>query len=165
MANIKSAKKRINTNDRERTENRYVKSTLATMVKSFRKLIAEGNVKEAEAKLNDTISYINSACSKGVIHKNNASRKIARLNLALNKAKAEAKPATIAKVEKKAKAEKLEKVEKVEEVKAEKEVKEVKKTATKKTTTKKATSTEETKKAPAKKTTTAKKTATKKEEK
>lgn len=156
MANIKSAKKRINTNDRERNENRYVKSTLATMVKSFRKLINEGNVKEAEAKLNDTVSYINSACSKGVIHKNNASRKIARLNLALNKAKANQKT-TIAKVEKV-------KVEKVEEVKpVVEEAKEEKKTA-KKTTTKKATE-EKAEKTTAKKTSTTKKTTAKKEEK
>lgn len=152
MANIKSAKKRINTNDRERSENRYVKSTLATMVKSFRKLVAEGKVEEAEAKLNDTIAYINSACSKGVIHKNNASRKISRLNLALNKAKANSKN-TIAKVEKVAKVEKEEKVEVVEEAKP-----------AKKTTTKKVAA-EKTEKAPAKKTTTAKKTTAKKEEK
>ena len=155
MANIKSAKKRINTNKREKNENRFVKSTLATMVKNFRKLLAEGNVKEAEAKLNDTVAYINSACSKGVIHKNNANRKVARLNLALNKAKAEQAPA-VAPVKATKKVE-VEKVEKVEEVKAEPAKKTTKKvaekaetkTTTKKTTTKKATE----EKAPAKKTT------------
>ena len=155
MANIKSAKKRINTNKREKNENRFVKSTLATMVKNFRKLLAEGNVKEAEAKLNDTVAYINSACSKGVIHKNNANRKVARLNLALNKAKAEQAPA-VAPVKATKKVE-VEKVEKVEEVKAEPAKKTTKKvaekaetkTTTKKTTTKKATE----EKAPDKKTT------------
>ena len=140
MANIKSAKKRINTNKRERNENRYVKSTLATMVKNFRKLLAEGQVSEAEAKLNDTVSYINSACSKGVIHKNNANRKVARLHLALDKAKATQAPAVApVKVAKKVEAEK---VEKVEEVKAEPVKKTTKKVAEKaetKTTTKKAT--------------------------
>lgn len=155
MANIKSAKKRINTNKRERNENRYVKSTLATMVKNFRKLLAEGQVSEAEAKLNDTVSYINSACSKGVIHKNNANRKVARLHLALDKAKATQAPAVApVKVAKKVEAEK---VEKVEEVKAEPVKKTTKKVAEKaetKTTTKKATTKKETaEKAPAKKTT------------
>ena len=158
MANIKSAKKRINTNKREKNENRFVKSTLATMVKNFRKLLAEGNVKEAEAKLNDTVAYINSACSKGVIHKNNANRKVARLNLALNKAKAEQAPAVApVKATKKVEVEKVEKVEEVKEVKAEPAKKTTKKvaekaetkTTTKKTTTKKATE----EKAPAKKTT------------
>lgn len=165
MANIKSAKKRINTNKRERNENRYVKSTLATMVKNFRKLLAEGQVSEAEAKLNDTVSYINSACSKGVIHKNNANRKVARLHLALDKAKATQAPAVApVKVAKKVEAEKVEaeKVEKVEEVKAEPVKKTTKKVAEKaetKTTTKKATTKKETaekapaEKAPAKKTT------------
>lgn len=155
MANIKSAKKRINTNKREKNENRYVKSTLATMVKNFRKLLAEGKVSEAEAKLSDTVAYINSACSKGVIHKNNANRKVARLNLALNKAKASQAPAVApVKVAKKVEAEK---VEKVEEVKAEPVKKTTKKVAEKtetKTTTKKATTKKETaEKAPAKKTT------------
>lgn len=147
MANIKSAKKRINTNKRERNENRYVKSTLATMVKNFRKLLAEGKVSEAEAKLNDTVSYINSACSKGVIHKNNANRKVARLNLALNKAKATQAPAVAP----------VKVAKKVEEVKAEPVKKTTKKVAEKaetKTTAKKATTKKETaEKAPAKKTT------------
>ena len=149
MANIKSAKKRINTNKRERNENRYVKSTLATMVKSFRKLLAEGKVSEAEAKLNDTVSYINSACSKGVIHKNNANRKVARLHLALNKAKANQAPAVApVKVAKKVEVEKVE------------EVKEVEAKPVKKTTTKKAAEKTEAK-APAKKTAAKKDTAEK----
>ena len=41
MANIKSAKKRINTIQRRREENRYVKATISTMIKKFRKLIED----------------------------------------------------------------------------------------------------------------------------
>ncbi len=148
MANIKSAKKRIDTNNRQRGENKFVKSTISTYVKGFRKLIAEGKIAEAESKLVDTISYIDSACSKGVLHKNNASRKISRLTLALNKAKqnapvAEVKPA-----------EKVEEV--VKPVVAEEKV-EAKKAPAKRTTKKAEAPAEEVKKAPAKKTTTAKK--------
>ena len=44
---------------------------------------------KAEAMLKDVISYIDSAQTKGVIHKNNASRKVARLNTLLYKAKGE----------------------------------------------------------------------------
>ncbi len=150
MANIKSAKKRIDTNNRQKGENKFVKSTLSTYVKGFRKLIAEGKIAEAESKLTETISYIDSACSKGVLHKNNASRKISRLTSALNKAKlnaketkVEVKPAEETKVEVKA-------VEKEETAP-------VKKVATKKTTTtKKATKTTE--EAPVKKTTAKKET-------
>lgn len=103
MANIKSAKKRILTNDRQRSENRYVKATMATYVKDFRKMLAEGRFADAEKKLISTISYIDSARAKGVIHKNNASRKIARLTSAYTQATAnvEVKPVE-AKVVKKA---------------------------------------------------------------
>ena len=87
MANIKSAKKRILTNDRQRDENRYIKATMATYVKQFRALVSAGNLDEAQAKLTATISYIDSACSKGVIHSNTASRKVARLTTLLDKAK------------------------------------------------------------------------------
>lgn len=124
MANIKSAKKRILTNDRQRSENRYVKATISTFVKDFRKMLAEGKFEEAQKKLISTISYIDSARSKGVIHKNNASRKIARLTSAYTQATANVE----VKVE-------------VKEVKAEvvKEEAPAKKTTAKKTTAKKTT--------------------------
>ena len=144
MANIKSAKKRINTIQRRREENKFVKATLATQIKKFRKLLEEGNVAEAEKFSKEVYSYIDSACSKGVIHKNTASRKIGRLAEALYKAKASET--------------KVEKVEKVEEV-VEEPVAEVKaeKKTTRKTTTKKTT---EADKKAEKKTTSAKSTDT-----
>ena len=151
MANIKSAKKRISTIQRRREENKYVKATISTLIKKFRKMLEEGKIAEAEKYSKEVYSYIDSACSKGVIHKNNASRKIGRLAEALYKAKATATE-TVNEV-------KPVKVEKVEEKKEEvAEVKEVKKT-TRKTTTKKATDAEP----KAEKKTTAKK-ATKKAE-
>lgn len=143
MANIKSAKKRIKTIDRRHGENKFVKSTLATYVKNFNKLLQEGNIAEAESKLTSTISYIDSACSKGILTRNTASRKISRLSRALYKAKVNgSKPASevVEKVE--------EKVEVVEVAEAPKKA--TRKTATKtttKTTTAKATATKTTKKA------------------
>ena len=125
MANIKSAKKRINTIQRRREENKFVKATIATQIKKFRKLLEEGKVAEAEKFSKEVYSYIDSACSKGVIHKNTASRKIGRLAEALYKAKA-----SETKVEKVEKVEKA--VEPVVEVKAEKKT--TRKTTTKKTT-------------------------------
>ena len=154
MANIKSAKKRISTIDRRNAENKFVKATLSTYVKKFRKMLEEGKVAEAEKFSKEVYAYIDSACSKGVIHKNNASRKIGRLASALYKAKATT-PATETKSTKKVE----EKVEEKVEVKATEEVKEVKKT-TRKTTTKKA----DTEEKPAAKKTTTRKTATKKAE-
>ena len=151
MANIKSAKKRIDTNKRQKTENKLVKSTLSTAIKNYKKALASGNLEDAQVKLTKAISLIDGAREKGILHKNNASRKVANLSAALYKAQQKANAEkTEVKVETK-------KVEKVEEVKAEevKETKPAKKTATKKTT-KKETATEE---KPAKKTT--KKAATK----
>ena len=146
MANIKSAQKRIDTIERRNQENRFVRATLSTKVKKLRKMIEEGKIAEAETFSKEVYAYIDSACSKGVIHKNAASRKVGRLAAAMYKAKASA-PAT------KAKAEKVEKVEEVKAVKAEAtpvaEEAPAKKT-TKRTTTKKAATAE---KEPAKKTT------------
>ena len=151
MANIKSAQKRISTIERRNEENRFVRATLSTKIKKLRKLIEEGKVAEAETYSKEVYSYIDSARSKGVIHKNAASRKVGRLAAALYKAKASATPAP--------KAEKV--VEKKEEVKVEEIATEApaKKPAAKRTT-KKAETTEE---KPAKKTTT-RKTTTKKAE-
>ena len=157
MANIKSAKKRISTIDRRNAENKFVKATLSTYVKKFRKMLEEGKVAEAEKFSKEVYAYIDSACSKGVIHKNNASRKVGRLASALYKAKATT-PATETKATKKVEKKVEAKVEAKVEEKATEEVKEVKKT-TRKTTTKKA----DTEEKPAKKTTT-RKTATKKAE-
>ena len=92
MPNIKSAKKRVSVIERRKQENRYVKSTMATMIKNFR-VACKKDTAKAEEMLKDVVSYIDSAETKGVIHKNNASRKIARLSSMLHKAKAEAEVA------------------------------------------------------------------------
>ncbi len=161
MANIKSAKKRISTIDRRRTENKFVKATISTYVKKFRKMLEEGKVAEAETFSKEIYAYIDSACSKGVIHKNAASRKVGRLAAALYKAKATTVETKVeAKVETKVEA-------KVEEPATEKV--EEKKAPAKKTTTKKATAEKapvekkSTTKAATEKKTTTKKTTTKKE--
>jgi small subunit ribosomal protein S20 len=148
MANIKSAKKRISTIERRTAENKFVKATLSTYVKKFRKMLEEGKIAEAETFSKELYSYIDSACSKGVIHKNAASRKVGRLAAALYKAKVENKPA------------KVEKVEKVEEKKEEK----VEEVATEKKTTKRTTTKKATEEKPAAKKTTTKKATTKKAE-
>ena len=125
MANIKSAQKRISTIERRNQENRFVRATLSTKVKKLRKMIEEGNVAEAEKFSKEVYAYIDSACSKGVIHKNAASRKIGRLAAAMYKLTAGTK-----KVE--AKAEVKEEVKEAPVA----EEKPVKKTTTKKATKK-----------------------------
>ncbi len=143
MANIKSAQKRISTIERRNQENRFVRATLSTKVKKLRKLLEEGKVAEAETFSKEVYAYIDSACSKGVIHKNAASRKVGRLAAALYRAKATTEVKAEVKVE-----------EKVEEKVEATETPVEKKTIARKTT-KKAETTEE---KPAKKTTTRKTT-------
>lgn len=85
MANIKSAQKRILVNNKKHERNKAVKSGVKTAIKKVYTAI-ESNDKEAAAvALNEATSIINKAGSKGVYHKDNAARKVSRLNLAVNK--------------------------------------------------------------------------------
>lgn len=98
MANIKSAKKRINTLARRREENKLVKSSLRTQIKKFKKALEAKDLTLAESLLKDTISKIDAARSKGVLHKNNASNKVARLSSALDKLRKEVAATTAVEV-------------------------------------------------------------------
>jgi small subunit ribosomal protein S20 len=88
MPIIKSAIKRVEVTKKKTAENKVVKSKIATLITKFKALIASGNVAEAEKMLPEVSAYIDSACSKGVLHINNAARKKSTLNSALNDLKA-----------------------------------------------------------------------------
>ena len=85
MANIKSAKKRILVNATKAARNKSIKSSVKTAVKKVDSAVAAKDVEAAKAALLNATSVIDKAASKGVYHKNTASRKISRLNLAVNK--------------------------------------------------------------------------------
>ena len=85
MANIKSAKKRIKVIETKTLRNKTIKSKVKTYIKKVEAAIASGDKAAAEAALKTAISEISKATSKGIYHKNNASRKISRLTLAVNK--------------------------------------------------------------------------------
>lgn len=74
MANHKSAEKRILVSARQNLENKRVKSALKTQLKKFEAAV-ESKDKDIDAILKQTISAIDSAATKGVIHKNAANRK------------------------------------------------------------------------------------------
>ena len=86
MANNKSAKKRIKINERNRLENRFYKSSVRTLIKSyFRNLEiykASQNLEDKE-KLQKALSSIYRLIDKGtkknVYHKNTAARKKSQL--------------------------------------------------------------------------------------
>ena len=85
MANIKSAKKRIEVIDKKTLRNKMIKSKVKTVIKKVEAAIAAGDKEAAQANLQVAISEIDKAASKGVYHKNNASRKVSRLTAAVNK--------------------------------------------------------------------------------
>ena len=78
MANIKSAKKRILVNNTKMERNKAIKSGVKTAIKKV-----DAAVVAKDAVLNAT-SVIDKAATKGVYHKNNASRKVSRLTKAVN---------------------------------------------------------------------------------
>lgn len=78
MANIKSKTKNIKRIERNTAKNRSVKSSTKTAIKNAKSAIL---AKDPKAK--DLIALankeINTAVSKGVLHKNNGARKMERL--------------------------------------------------------------------------------------
>ncbi len=85
MANIKSAKKRILVNRTKAERNKAIKSGVKTAVKKVNAAIEAGDKAAASAALLNATSTIDKATSKGVYHKNTASRKVSRLAAAVNK--------------------------------------------------------------------------------
>ena len=85
MANIKSAKKRIKVIEAKTLRNKMIKSRVKTAIKKVEVAIANNDAVAAKSALLLATSEIDKATSKGVFHKNTASRKISRLNLSVNK--------------------------------------------------------------------------------
>ncbi len=85
MANIKSAKKRIDVTATRTARNKSIRSKVKTSIKKVEAAVAENDKAAAEAALKTATTEINKACSKGVYHKNNAARKVSRLATAVNK--------------------------------------------------------------------------------
>ena len=85
MANNKSAKKRIYTNERNRLKNRFYKSSVRTLTTNFFKYLevykSSKNIEDKE-KVKKTLSSIYSLIDKGtkrnIFHKNTAARKKAQ---------------------------------------------------------------------------------------
>ncbi len=87
MANIKSQKKRIITNEQARIANKSKKSRIATEIRKFRESIAAKDFDKAEAILKDVVSLIDRARLDNVYQANTANRKKANLARELYNAK------------------------------------------------------------------------------
>ncbi len=79
MAYHESAKKRIRQNEKRRIRNRHVRSTLRSTLKKLEQAVEQKKVEEAKASLQRTISIVDTAASKGVIHKNKAARHVSKI--------------------------------------------------------------------------------------
>ncbi len=84
LANIKSAKKRILVAETKAARNKAIRSKVKTYVKKVEAAITAGDKAAAQAALVAATSEIDKATTKGVFHKNTASRKVSRLSKAVN---------------------------------------------------------------------------------
>lgn len=74
-----SALKAHRQNVKHNEHNRALRSTLRTGLKAIRKALDAGNIDEAKAALNGTVSLVDKMAGKGIIHKNTAGRYKSRL--------------------------------------------------------------------------------------
>lgn len=80
MANHFSALKRARQTTKRTTNNRSNASQLRTALRKLRQTIQSGDAKEVKAAFGSTVSMIDKAAKKGVIHKNTAARYKSRLS-------------------------------------------------------------------------------------
>ena len=79
MAHTKSTIKRIKQNRKRRLRNMSVKSNIKTQIKKLETALEASDKKEASELLKEIYRSLDKAVSKGIIKKNTASRKKARL--------------------------------------------------------------------------------------
>ena len=85
MANIKSSKKDVLRSRANREKNRIAKSVLRTSLKKFNAAVESGDKAQASAAYTTAVKTIDMSVTKGIIHKNTASRKKSRMAKALAK--------------------------------------------------------------------------------
>ena len=88
MANHKQAEKRNRQRLTRRQRNLLHLSTMRTYIKRVRKALEDKDVEAAQKWLPIAVQSIDKAQSKGVVHRNTASRYVSRLTVAVSKAAA-----------------------------------------------------------------------------
>jgi small subunit ribosomal protein S20 len=84
VANHPSALKRHRQSEKRRLRNRAVKTRLRHLVREVRGAVAAGDPQAAARRLATAARALDKAVTKGVLHRNNAARKIARLARAVS---------------------------------------------------------------------------------
>lgn len=90
MANTKSAKKMVRKIARKTAVNKARRSRIRTFTKKVEQAISGGDKSAAEAAFKLAQPEIMRGCTKGVLHRNTASRKISRLAQRIKKMEASA---------------------------------------------------------------------------
>jgi small subunit ribosomal protein S20 len=85
MPNHKSAEKRVRQNEKRRAINRSNRSRVRTQIKSLRNALSASDKTASQELLNPTLSVIDKAVNKGILHKNTAARYKSRLSAQINK--------------------------------------------------------------------------------
>ena len=80
MANTAQARKRARQAEKSRVRNAGQRSNLRTFVKKVIAAVESGDKEAAQQAYNTAVPVIDSAVTKGLIHKNKASRNKSRLN-------------------------------------------------------------------------------------
>ena len=86
MPNHKSAEKRMRQNEKRRIVNRNNRGRLRTGVKKLRVALDGGEAEQLQTLLPQTVSLIDKAVQKGVLHRNAAARYKSRLTVRVNEA-------------------------------------------------------------------------------
>ena len=88
MPNHKSAEKRVRQNEKRREINRSNRGRLRTSIRKLRTALTAGDAQSIQESLPETISTIDKAVQKGVLHRNAAARYKSRLTARVNQASA-----------------------------------------------------------------------------
>ena len=84
MAHHASALKQMRQGQKHQARNRKNVSQLKTQVRKLRTILAKGDAAEAKEALSETVSAIDKAAKKGVVHDNAAARYKSRLTRRVN---------------------------------------------------------------------------------
>jgi small subunit ribosomal protein S20 len=84
MANIKSQKKRILTNEKRRIRNKESRTALKTFIKRFNAAVAGEDPELAQDEFRNAARALDKAVSKGILHRNNAANKKSSMARRLN---------------------------------------------------------------------------------
>ena len=87
MANHASALKRHRQSEKRRRRNQAIRSRLRHLVRAVREALGARDASTAASRLLDATRALNKAATKGVVHRRNASRRIARLTHAVGQLK------------------------------------------------------------------------------